>query len=152
MRSLEKQGYIFTATYNRHRMDQTKWYTINYDKIREFEKDAQLEPLVAQCDLFNESNRSEQDINMSKAIPKTTTETTTETTTKISKDILIPFADIIHYLNEKTNSNYKPTTVKTKTHIRARWQEGFRLPDFQKVIDIKAAEWLHDAYWKRYLR
>lgn len=50
LKSLEKDKYIFTATYNRHRMDQTKWYTINYDKIREFEQEEQVDHIAIQND------------------------------------------------------------------------------------------------------
>ena len=32
---LEKCGLIISANYNKHRYDQTKWYTINYDKAHE---------------------------------------------------------------------------------------------------------------------
>src|SRR5690606_4415244 len=145
MRSLEKQGFIITDTFNKHRMDQTKWYTINYDKIREFEKTAQLDPMEEQIELLDNTDCPPHEVNLSKAIPKTTTKTTEE-------DVYIPFSEIIDYLNAKTNATYKPTTKKTQQLIRARWQEGFRLADFYQVIDIKATEWLQDAYWSKYLR
>ncbi|MCJ8006505.1 conserved phage C-terminal domain-containing protein [Lederbergia wuyishanensis] len=73
------------------------------------------------------------------------------TTTETEIDINISFDSIIDYLIEKTISLYKPTTKKTQGHIRARRQEGFRIPDFQKVIDIKSAEWLQDDHMKKYL-
>ena len=85
---------------------------------------------------------------MTQAIPEITTETTSENTTKKE----IPFSAIISYLNQKTNSTYKPGTKKTKELITARWNEGFILEDFKKVIDLKAEEWLHDPYWNKYLR
>jgi uncharacterized phage protein (TIGR02220 family) len=67
-----------------------------------------------------------------------------ESKVKDSKeDIHIPFQDIINYLNSKTKSNYKPTTNKTKDCIKMRWNEGFKIDDFKKVIDIKTAEWLN---------
>ena len=64
----------------------------------------------------------------------------------------IPYAEIVSYLNEKTNSQYRHTTEKTKRCIKARWNEGFRLPDFKRVIDIKCAEWLNDPKMSKYLR
>lgn len=63
-----------------------------------------------------------------------------------------PFKEIIDYLNQKTNSNYRYTTGKTKELIKARYNEGFGLEDFKKVIDIKTAEWLNDNKMKQYLR
>ncbi|MFD2658574.1 conserved phage C-terminal domain-containing protein [Gracilibacillus thailandensis] len=53
----------------------------------------------------------------------------------------IPFADIVNYLNEKTNKKFRPTTKKTKEVISARWGEGFREDDFYKVIDICCMKW-----------
>jgi uncharacterized phage protein (TIGR02220 family) len=40
----------------------------------------------------------------------------------------------------------------TKDLIHARWEEGFTLVDFQKVIDIKSTEWLNDPEWNEFLR
>lgn len=51
------------------------------------------------------------------------------------------YQPIINYLNEKTGKHYKHTTNKTKTVIKARWNEGFTEDDFKKVIDNKVAEW-----------
>lgn len=53
----------------------------------------------------------------------------------------IPYAEIIKYLNEKSEKNYKHTASKTKQLIKARWNEGHKLDDFKKVIDICCANW-----------
>jgi predicted phage replisome organizer/uncharacterized phage protein (TIGR02220 family) len=63
----------------------------------------------------------------------------------------IPYKDIVEYLNEKTSSNYRPSTGKTKDCIKARWNEGRSLDDFKKVIDIKTEEWINTEHSK-YLR
>lgn len=55
---------------------------------------------------------------------------------------VIPYKDIIDYLNLKTNKKYKSTSTKTKEIISTRWNESFTLEDFIKVIDIKSIEWL----------
>ena len=52
----------------------------------------------------------------------------------------IPFSSIIDYLNQKTNSSYKPGSRRTRDLITARWHEGFQLEDFKRVIDLKTAE------------
>ncbi|MFS0904154.1 phage replisome organizer N-terminal domain-containing protein [Priestia aryabhattai] len=65
---------------------------------------------------------------------------------------IIPYREIISYLNVKTSSSYKPASKKTKELINARWNEGFTLEDFKKVIDNKTAEWLNDSNMSQYLR
>ena len=55
-------------------------------------------------------------------------------------------------MNDKTNSNYKSSSKKTRDLIKARFNEGFQLEDFNKVIDIKTAEWMNDPVWCNYLR
>lgn len=64
----------------------------------------------------------------------------------------IPYAEIVDYLNQKAGKKYQPTTQKTKTLIKARWNEGFKLNDFKKVIDIKTSQWKHDEKMNKYLR
>ena len=64
----------------------------------------------------------------------------------------IPYKKIIDYLNLKINANYKYTTKKTKELIKARYNEGFKIDDFKKVIDNKSIEWLNDNKMQKYLR
>lgn len=53
----------------------------------------------------------------------------------------IPYKEIIDYLNKKTGSYYRDV-AGNKKFIRARWNEGYRLDDFKKVIDNKTDAWL----------
>ncbi|PTG04399.1 alpha/beta hydrolase [Staphylococcus chromogenes] len=62
-----------------------------------------------------------------------------------------PYSDVIDYLNERTGKQYKSTTKKNQTVIRARIDEGFTLGDFKKVIDNKVAEW-KGTDMEKYLR
>lgn len=55
---------------------------------------------------------------------------------------------IVEYLNEKANTNYKPSSKKTQTLIHARINEGFTVDDFKKVIDNKCADWLGNEFEK----
>ena len=64
---------------------------------------------------------------------------------------IIPYLEIINYLNLKANTKYKATGNKTKDYIKARYNENFTLEDFKNVIDIKAKEWLKTE-WEKYLR
>ena len=63
----------------------------------------------------------------------------------------IPYKEIISYLNEKANRNYRPNIQKNKTLIKARWSEGFRLDDFKHVIDTTVKDWSGTKY-EKYLR
>lgn len=63
----------------------------------------------------------------------------------------INYNNIIVYLNEKAKTNYRTTTPKTQSLIRARVNEGFTEEDFRKVIDNKTAEWL-GSDMEKYLR
>lgn len=73
-----------------------------------------------------------------------------ETTSESTKED-IPFSAIIDYLNERAGTHYRASTAKTREHIRARWNEGYRLDDFKLVIDVKVADWLGDEKMARYL-
>lgn len=74
--------------------------------------------------------------------------------TNNNKDIYsrIPYAEIVDYLNEKCGTDYKSTTKKTQDAIKARFNEGFSVDDFKKVIDTKSEEWLNDSYMCKFLR
>lgn len=63
----------------------------------------------------------------------------------------IPFSEIISYLNEKTERSFK-SVESHKKNIRARWNEGYRLDDFKKVIDNKCADWMQDDKMNKYLQ
>ena len=62
------------------------------------------------------------------------------------------FSSIIDYLNKQAKREYRPTTEKTKSLIRARLREGFTEQDFRTVIDKKVEEWLGDDKMDKYLR
>lgn len=70
------------------------------------------------------------------------------------KDIYTPapYSEIIDYLNEKCGTAYRSKSKKTQDCIKARLNEGFTVDDFKKVIDNKAAEWLHDEKMCKFLR
>ena len=72
--------------------------------------------------------------------------------TNYTTDDEIPFKEIIEYLNHAANRNYKVGNSKTKNLIRARWNDGFNINDFKKVIDIKTKQWLGNADMTKYIR
>lgn len=74
------------------------------------------------------------------------------TDVKPSIESNVPFAEIVDHLNKKTGKKFKTTTSSTKKDIKARWNQGFDVDDFKKVIDIKTGEWLNDPKMSKYLR
>ncbi|MED1470093.1 conserved phage C-terminal domain-containing protein [Bacillus salipaludis] len=132
IRSLEAQGLLLSGNWNRSKMDQTKWYTIDYERLETLELTSP-EPKIYEAE--TEIDPTELG-NTSAMTPETTS----------------PVIDIITYLNEKTNAAYKPSSQKTKVIIQTRMREGFIVEDFKRVIDLKSAEWLHDSRMSKYLR
>ncbi len=59
---------------------------------------------------------------------------------------------VIDYLNSKCGTNYRYSSSKTKSLIDARLNEGFKIDDFKKVVDIKSDEWLNDSKMCKFLR
>ena len=70
----------------------------------------------------------------------------------IEEDIDIDYIYIVAYLNQKAGTSYRHTTRKTRDLIKARWNEGFRVDDFKKVIDIKVAEWKDNPKMSKFIR
>ena len=68
------------------------------------------------------------------------------------KPDLIPFFKIISYLNQKTKKHFSHKTKVYRGHIKARWNEGKRLDDFKRVVDVKFEKWGTDQKMIDYLR
>ena len=68
------------------------------------------------------------------------------------RDEKIPFSEIVDYLNLKAEKNYRSNIAKTHDLIRARFNTGFDLKDFKKVIDIKTLQWKDDPAMNKFLR
>ena len=63
-----------------------------------------------------------------------------------------PYREVVEYLNSKIGTSYKASGRDTRKHIKARFDEGYTLEDFQKVIDNKVSEWGKDPDMVKYLR
>lgn len=63
------------------------------------------------------------------------------------KEPSIPFKKIIDYLNQQTGKRFRNVASNQK-FIKARWNEGYRLEDFQKVVDVKLSQWKNTEYEK----
>jgi uncharacterized phage protein (TIGR02220 family) len=134
--SLEMKGLLLSANFNEMKMDKTKWYSIDYDKLQEHE-DSTIERPASPIEDFatEEVAENTKEMDVSPSVKK-----------------IIPFDKIIQYLNEKTGKNFRSGSNKTKELIHARYGEGFTLEDFIRVIDLKSVEWQSDPNWNKFLR
>ena len=62
------------------------------------------------------------------------------------------FIDVIDYLNKHSGAKFRHTSRKTQQLIKARFNEGFDMEDFKKVIDVKVKQWVNDENMRKYLR
>lgn len=65
---------------------------------------------------------------------------------KKKEEDTVPFSEIIEDLNTRLqqvglSGKYRADSKATQQSIRARWGEGYRIPDFRRVHSIKVAEW-----------
>lgn len=66
----------------------------------------------------------------------------TSSSNEEDKPAPIPYKEILDYLNEKAKKNYNHQAEGHRKLIRARWNEGYSIDDFKKVIDNKVPQWL----------
>jgi len=59
--------------------------------------------------------------------------------------------EILEYLNEKADKNFKPVE-SNKRFLKARLDEGHSAEDIKSVIDLKVSEWKTDSHMNQYLR
>lgn len=58
----------------------------------------------------------------------------------VKTDDVIPYSEIIEYLNEKTGRSFRNVDANKKL-IKSRWNDGYKLDDFKTVIDNMVANW-----------
>lgn len=148
IRRLEDEGYIIsTDEYNKLKMDKTKWYRLNYSKIRYTPLVQNGTSIGTNCPHALGHNEPTEEDKLSPPIPKNN---------KSNKNSIVEQLDnvrsVIDYLNTKANKQYRATTAATKRVIQARLNEGFVLEDFQRVIDVKCKDWLNNPDMNKYLR
>ncbi|WP_438317154.1 conserved phage C-terminal domain-containing protein [Sporosarcina sp. FA9] len=148
IRKLEKSGMIIsTAQYNRMKIDKTKWYRINYSSLRALT--LQNAPTVIANSVEGEMQITHTlQGNLPTAIPKELKSIKKRYTVENNLDVV----SVIDYLNEKAQKDFKATSKPTERLVKARYQEGYNLDDFKKVIDWKVREWLNNPHWQKYLR
>lgn len=130
---LKKNGYVRRE--RRKREDGTfKWETIVYERpYTDF-------PLMENPSVENPQVENQTLLNNNKL-----------NNNKLSNDIKY-IVEIVNYLNDVAGKNFRHTTRKTQTLVKARLKEGFTVDDFKRVIDNKTREWKHDPKMSKYLR
>lgn len=148
LKSLVDDGWLISGNYNKAKFDRTKWYRVRYDRL-----DKNVQALVLSVPTIGPDSTNGMGLSVptnTNRLPETTTET--NYSTSISDKPEIDYVGIVSYLNESTGKNYRATTPKTRTLIRARFKEGFKSEDFKKVVDNKVAEWQGDQKMSKFLR
>lgn len=77
---LENEGILITGNFNKLKIDKTKWYRINYEKLEG------MSSPCAQNEQSKSSNRAVEELNLSTPLPEITTEITTEKEIKEEAD------------------------------------------------------------------
>lgn len=58
-----------------------------------------------------------------------------------SEELQYTVHEVILHVNRRVGTNYRTDSIKTMRLVRGRYNEGYRLEDFVKVIDVKCREW-----------
>jgi len=148
IRKLEKAGIIIsTAEYNHMKMDKTKWYRIDYTS---------LHVLTLQNAPTTIANSAEDEMQIAPTLQGDLPSAITKELKSIKKSNTVEndldVVSVLQYLNEKAQKDFQATSKPTERLVKARYQEGYTLDDFKKVIDWKVKEWLNDPHWQKYLR
>ena len=128
------------------------------DKSRTNASNRRKEPATVQEGAENESGTNRKgNVNEAETKSETVCDSTGEKEKEKEKEKETPippetYAEIVGYLNERTGKAFKPTSEATRKLIRARLAEGYGIPDFERVIDNKCADWKGDAKMDRYLK
>lgn len=77
---LEKIGVLISANYNKEKYDKTKWYSIDYDVVERIMSEKPHKHSCVQNEQTMCSIRTDDEYNLNRPIPETTTDNTTEIT------------------------------------------------------------------------
>lgn len=147
IRRLEEKGYIIsTSSYNRMKMDKTKSYRINYEKLHVLTKQ-NAPSMTAKSAEEEVQNAPSSEGNLPLAITK---ELKSNKKTLVEQDLDV--VSVIDYLNDKANKQFKVSSKATSRLVKGRLRDGYELEDFKKVIDTKVKVWVDDSHWQTYLR
>lgn len=121
----------------------------NYNNIIEIEKIAENKSKIGIKDDFLENDLRYTSVTCNKCNVTSNKNVTLDNKikdnkiedNKIEDKYSFAYAQIIPFLNEKANTNFRLTTRKTQTLINSRLREGYKVEDFKTVIEKKCEEW-----------
>lgn len=139
---------ILKGNYNKAGYDKTTWYTLTDKTLEAYGLLIGQKCPMDRTELTNGLDKSDQPIPVINAFIKKDINNT-DRSAKLEQ---IPYKEIIDYLNNKTNKRFNYNSKKNKDLIKARFNEGYLIEDFKKVIDHKTKEWLNNETMSKYLR
>lgn len=142
IKELEKYGYL-----KRVRTRKEKGHLSTFDWELYFEPVCLRQENPSEGKTLRQENRPLISNNNNKE-----QETINNNKNNILSSCSIPYQEIVEYLNKRTGKKFKYKSKATQRLIKARYNEGFKLDDFKKVIDNKCLDWLRDEKMSEYLR
>ena len=167
IRDLENKEYIISRNhYNQMKIDKTKWYRINYDRLSshgafiEQTSCPELPHATAQVELSDSPKSAlpcfEKEPKERTKLGKPITKELKKTLNKKNKTIVEMNLDVtqfvIQYLNDKTGKQFKSESATTRKFINNLIKNGYTQEDVIRVIDLKADQWLNDPEFSAFLR
>lgn len=134
LKKAEDLGLIIKGNYNKLSYDRTTWYAFSESAESMFQNRN-----IHFADLQNGISEN------AKPIPYINTDINTDNKEENKKEE-IPYEEIIDCLNRLAGTNYRATSKKTRELINGRWEEGYRLQDFETVIKKKCDAWIGTKY------
>lgn len=147
---LKEKGFIETGSFNKSAYDRTVWYTIGPRGIEMTGNQKSPSERLESTNVIGQ-NQPLSLVGINQPIPVDYQVTTSSSPLNAPQE-QIPFKEIVSMLNEKCGTSFRASSESTKKHIRARWGEGYRLDDFERVIDNKLAEWGSNPEMRPFLR
>ena len=108
-------------------------------------KVSQSDNYVSQSDVIKEID-IKKDIDTKKSIDNRSSPD------KSGSPFIYPYQEVIEYLNLKAGTSFRSSSKDTQKHIRARFNDGYSIEDFKRVIDNKVSEWANDPEMSKFLR
>ncbi len=161
---LEQKGYVVsTSKHNKMKIDNTKWYRINYENLpfsytpsetpanpKEDDTRTQHE-IVANSQVDTVQTHTELAAYTTVGLPITKELKTSKNKTFVENNLDVAQC-VINYLNDKTGKQFKANSAATRNFIHGRIKEGYTQQDFIRVIDLQTKKWLTSREFSQFLR
>src|SRR5699024_3943236 len=151
---LEKKNLLYIGNYNKAGFDKTKWYSINYEELnkRVTQQSGQNDPTIG-------SKWTDDEFNLNRTIPVTTTKTTTKTTKKTNSTSRSKLKFATHHL-KLAELLYKEILHNNPQHKNPNlesWANDFRLMmeidkrEGKEIQELILFSQSHDFWYKNIL-